>query len=100
MEQEVLTFIDKFKFTNKKEVEKVFLEGDCYYFAIILKTRFKYARLMYDSIMGHFTAKIHGELYDITGKVTEKYKDSIPFHEVDEIEKTRIIRDCVRFESR
>ena len=43
---EVLKFIDKFKFIHKKEIEEVFTTGNCYYFALILKERFDEDRAM------------------------------------------------------
>lgn len=38
---EVEKFIRKFKFLAPSAAEELFLYGDCYYFAIILKERFK-----------------------------------------------------------
>lgn len=100
MNQEVLNFIKKFKFAHKCELEEVFTEGNCYYFAIILKERFKNANIQYDPVYGHFVAKINNRLYDITGDVTETYTNVTPFEDVDESQKKRIIRDCIRFETR
>ena len=36
----VISFINKFKFAYKGELEFVFTNGNCYYFAVILKERF------------------------------------------------------------
>lgn len=59
--------------------------------------RFPEAIMMYDPVINHFVAQIDGRLYDISGEVTQKYKvvrwDTYP----DELEKKRIIRDCVNF---
>ena len=95
----VISFIDKFKFAYKGELEFVFTSGNCYYFAVILKERFG-GEIYYLPIDNHFVCKIDKEYYDITGKAgfNEKpYKwDSYP----DELEKKRIIRDCINFDTR
>lgn len=95
----VISFINKFKFAYKGELEFVFTSGNCYYFAVILKERFG-GEIYYLPIDNHFVCKIDKEYYDITGKAgfNEKpYKwDNYP----DELEKKRIIRDCINFDTR
>jgi len=60
-------------------LEDVFLSGYCYYFALILQSRFG-GEILYDPVEGHFVTAIydtyHNEyrLYDIRGEVTDKYK--------------------------
>ena len=97
---DVLYFIDKFKFIHQKEVEELFLCGDCYYFAIILKSRFPNAKILYDQVVGHFITDINGRQYDILGDVTDKYTNTISYDEMPDIEKSRLIRDCVEFRTR
>ena len=100
MNDQVLEFIKKFKFIHAKELEDVFLYGNCYYFALILRHRFKYSKIMYDQSCGHFTTKIKGRLYDITGDVTAQYPESERFDTMDDLYKQRLINDCINFETR
>lgn len=74
--------------------------GNCYYFAIILKTRFPEGDIYYDTIDGHFIFKLQDTFYDYTGAVNEftdvnaviKWDD---FDKYDSLLKQRIIRDCI-----
>ena len=94
-------FIDKFKFCHAKELEEVFTEGNCYYFALILSDRFD-GEIYYLPIDNHFVCKIEDKLYDITGKVKTK-ETAIPwvvYKKTDELEAKRIIRDCIKFKTR
>lgn len=85
------------RFHECRDVDDVFTCGCCYWFANILCQRFPNAIMMYDPIANHFAASIDGQLYDITGCVNEKYKME-PWEKFDdELEKERIIRDCVMF---
>lgn len=98
---EVLTFINKFKFKFDKELVEVFTTGNCYYFAIILKERFK-GDIYYLPIANHFIYKIDNKYYDITGEVNpaeHPYKWS-EYKLEDTKHGSRIIRDCVVFETR
>lgn len=49
---------------------KVFTEGYCYWFAMILKERFD-GELMYNPVQGNFCCRVNGELWDITGEVQD-----------------------------
>lgn len=96
---EVETFIKKFKFSHIKELEHIFMNGNCYYFAIILKERFN-GEIYYLPIQNHFICKIENEYYDIMGKAK---MDEHPYQwskYPDPKEKKRIIRDCVHFITR
>lgn len=71
--------------------------GNCYYFAIILHTRFPNSEIWYDEINNHFVCKIDEKFYDWNGIY-------IPEHElvkwddyknIDELHYNRIIRDCI-----
>lgn len=73
------------------------LDGNCYYFSIILKARFPQAIILYDVINGHFVVDIDNEYYDWTGKIDKtgifiKWEN---FDKYDPIRKKRIIRDCI-----
>ena len=87
------------RFHLSKDIDVVFTCGCCYWFAQILFRRFirDGAVVMYSSDVNHFGTKIHGRVYDITGDVTDKYKWASWTDFSDEIEKKRIIRDCVMF---
>lgn len=73
------------------------LDGNCYYFAIILKARFPQAIILYDVINGHFVADIDNELYDWSGKISNNSKYVIwdQIDNYDSLVKERIIRDCI-----
>lgn len=59
---------------NKQNVlENTFTKGFCYYFAIIMQTRFPGGQILYDKEYAHFVYKYNNKLYDITGNVTKKY---------------------------
>ena len=85
------------RFHDYKDVDDVFQKGCCYWFSVILHTRFPNSRIMYDQVSNHFVTEIDDRLYDITGDVTEKY-DVVPWEEyTDTLHKSRVIRDCIMF---
>lgn len=92
----IKNFLSAFHLSN--DVETVFTQGCCYWFAWILHTRFPESRIMYDEVYGHFVTEINGRLYDITGDVTDTYS-ATPWDEMpdDDPHKHRIIRDCIQF---
>ena len=45
------------------------LDGNCYYFALILLDRFPIGKILYDVIDGHFVCEIDGVKYDWSGVV-------------------------------
>ena len=65
MKNEVLEFINR-RFKDDCN----WLNGNCYYFSIILKERFKGGEIVYDQISGHFMYLYNNALYDYSGKVT------------------------------
>ena len=90
--QTVIDFIEGFS-----EARNLFLNGYCYWFAAILANRFR-GEVWYLPIENHFVCRIDGFYYDITGKVQP---DGVIYRwseYPDEIEKKRIIRDCVNKE--
>lgn len=95
------TFIDKFKFIYKQELEYVFTSGNCYYFAVILKEHFN-GEIYYLPIENHFICKIDKEYYDITGKAkfNEKPYKWSELETYDNLLYRRIIRDCINFDTR
>ena len=74
-----------------------FLNGNCYYFSLILKDRFQDGIVYYDVIQGHFVFKYEDCYYDWTGCVEpEGYLvEWDKFDEYDPLWKQRIIRDCI-----
>ena len=94
---EVSDFLKRFHFHT--DIDEVFTNGCCYWFANILYHRFLNtgATIMYDEVINHFGTMIGNKIYDITGDVTDKYNwvswDSIH----DTALKSRIIRDCIMF---
>ena len=74
------------------------LDGNCYYMALILKDRFPQGKILYDVINGHFVTEIDGIKYDWGGMVNNpsaKYVEWNSFHEYDSLQQLRIIRDCL-----
>lgn len=73
------------------------LDGNCYYFALILTHRFPYLKIYYDPIDGHFLAGTPSKYYDWTGQVIPI---SLPIL-LDEIKVkdplwyNRLVRDCI-----
>jgi len=51
-------FIKNFKIQfNENELIKVFTQGYCYHFAVILKNIYNEGRIVYSNSMGHFLLK-------------------------------------------
>lgn len=72
------------------------LDGNCYYFALILCSRFPHLSLYYAPIAGHFVAGYDSNYYDWHGK----YEDEIPilFTEIEHTDPKwykMIIDGCV-----
>lgn len=93
---EVEQFISNFKFDYKEEIEVVFTEGNCYYFAVILRERFN-GTIYYLPIDNHFVCKIADDFYDITGKLTlsESPVNWEDLEQQDSAHYKRIVRDCI-----
>lgn len=65
----VENFINDMKSRFSKELEHVFYNGYCYWFALILAERFK-GEVWFNPKLVHFAAHIDNNLYDIYGKIT------------------------------
>ena len=74
------------------------VDGNCYYFALILKDRFPGGAIYYDVINGHFIYLYNGQYYDWTGLVTAtgKLVEWDKFDEYDRLNRQRIIEDCIK----
>ena len=98
MKTEVLNFINRFTNEGKSSgTIDTFTSGCCYWFSYILHNRFPDSNIMYDPVANHFVTRIGNDVYDITGVVTGKYELELWDTYDDELEKRRIIRDCVNF---
>lgn len=53
-----------------RSCEDVFLNGYCYWFAMILSQRF-HGEIYYDCIDNHFVTMINHRLYDVRGDITD-----------------------------
>jgi hypothetical protein len=75
------------------------LNGNCFYFAVILKARFPEGDIVYDQVNGHFLLKINNTYYDWTG-IAKPYKTGVvSWNELDSYDHLlyeRIIRDCIK----
>lgn len=91
---EVLEFIKR-RFKENSH----WLDGNCYYFAMILKARFPIGIIYYDVIKGHFVFRYDKHYYDWNGIVDDSESCSYirwdDFDKYDSLLKARIIRDCV-----
>ena len=94
MQDEVIEFIRR-RFTQDCH----WRDGNCYYFALILKDRFPESRIVYDAIYGHFFVEYKGKCYDHSGELVYPggayaiYWDEMDKY--DSLVKQRIIRDCI-----
>lgn len=91
MEQTVLNFIH-YRFP----VDCHWLDGNCYYFALILCNRFSQLSIYYNPVDGHFFAGNGHEFYDWTGRIYPPY--AISFDEIKNEEPQwygRLVRDCI-----
>lgn len=100
---DVLMFIGRFSTDGQGtrwEVVEAFCFGCCWWFAYILKTRFEGeypCEIVVDYTANHFACRINGNVYDITGDVTDKYKWERWDDCADELLKERITADCIMF---
>lgn len=73
--------------------------GNCYFFAVILKARFPEGEIFYETVLGHFLFKLNGVYYDHDGVFPEAdIRLAVPwdsFEEYDSLRRGRIIRDCI-----
>ena len=72
------------------------LDGNCYYFALILYDRFE-GEIFYDVVLGHFVFKYKDKYYDWNGINTEckNLYSWLDFQRYDELLFKRVIRDCI-----
>ena len=95
MKKEILNFIKQFQ---NPDTIKVFTEGCCYWFAVILSRRFKqqHSTIMYHPVENHFATRIGDSLYDITGEIDSKdFWEWRKFANIDYLLTERIYNDCI-----
>lgn len=97
MKKDIEAFLKRFH--EHESVDDTFTNGCCYWFAAILLNRFgeEGAVLMYDQISNHFGTMIYGEVYDITGNVTDNYSWERWADINDSVLKAQIKRECIMF---
>ena len=94
MEEIVLDFIHR-RFTTDCN----WTNGNCYWFAIILKERFN-LKIYYLPVPGHFVAGDGEEFYDFNGRYD--IEDNTPIIQFEELKVTdishyqRLIENCVK----
>lgn len=93
----VESFIANFKKGFDEDIlEDIFMNGNCYHFALILKEMYE-GEIVYDPHESHFLTKIRGKYYDIQGEV-EPPMDEYLWDEMEDIDYSeyKLIEDtCV-----
>lgn len=91
---QVLEFIKR-----RFPIDNNWTDGNCYFFAVILKSRFPQGIIYYDVIDGHFVVDIDGVKYDWSGISSDKgkhyYVEWDIFTQYDELQKQSIINQCI-----
>lgn len=98
---DILEFIER-RFPIEKDCD--WMTGNCYYFARILKMRFK-GEIWYDLVEGHFLFRHDDNFYDWTG-LRQEYNFDKPetidnlvkwstYKKIDPIHYKRIVRDVI-----
>lgn len=99
--KEVCGFTSRFTLNGKfDQVVTAFTCGCCYWFALILYTRFEQYQptVVYDEVANHFATKIGNRVFDISGDVTDQF-NWVDFADMeDDLLRNRLIRDCIMFE--
>lgn len=112
--EDVENFITRFfartQFADIVTSRHPFLSGNCYWFAVILKERFKnyLPTIWYDSLNNHFYTCICGILYDAKGAFIPEHNLTIDeysafyiwedYKKFDPIHAKRITKQCITFE--
>lgn len=91
---EVIEFIKRrFPYDNN------WLNGNCYYFALILHDRFPSSEIWYDCVVGHFIIKYNNIFYDWHGIYTPLDFNNLvkwtEYKSIDSAHYARIIRDVI-----
>ena len=99
-EEEIIKFINKFQTAGMTDN---FINGFCYWFAVILRNRFPEMRIFYDLIDGHFFCYDPETkyCYDAIGKFKQtyplsRYADWEEYSSIDPIHYNRISELCIK----
>jgi hypothetical protein len=89
---EILEFINR-----RFKTDCNWLNGNCYYFALILNDRFPGGTIYYDVIYGHFIYQYKGKYYDWSGEMNPNgyLVDWSKFDEYDSLQKKHIVEGCL-----
>lgn len=108
---EVINFINNyltkpFSSGNWTVVKEHYLNGGCYWFAVILKERFATYKptIWYDTIRNHFLTEINNILYDAAGVNPadniydyNEYYIWQDYKNIDPVHSTRLINQCIEY---
>lgn len=95
-ERDIIDFIQR-----RWKKDSKFLDGNCYWFAHILATRFPQLEIYYLPITGHFVAGNGEAFFDWQGRknIWDYYHETpMKFEEIkeqDELYYNRLVRDCI-----
>lgn len=90
-------FVENFKKGfDKKTVEDIFLNGNCFHFALILKEMYD-GEIVYDPHTQHFLTNVKGNYYDITGHVPEPMDEYLwdDMEDIDNNEYELVKETCI-----
>lgn len=92
MKEEVLDFIKR-----RFPIDNNWCNGNCYWFAYILKGRF-HGQIYYETVNNHFITKIDNKFYDWHGEYQPQYEIYLweEYIDIDNLDFLRLFRDCVR----
>jgi len=99
MEQKILDFIQR-----RFSTDCNWLDGNCYYFALILNDRFYpechgECDIVYDLVDGHFMFKCENKYFDYSGLREDVKEENLiswyDFIVYDAARYTRVIHDCL-----
>ena len=98
LEEQILYFIKQFN--TGKQIEILFKDKCCYWFAKILEMRFSMynPKIVYDPTLCHFATKIEGKYYDIQGKAPASYYiDWSSYSSIDYRDYLLVSKNCIKF---
>lgn len=74
------------------------LNGNCYFFSVILRERFPNGQIIYEPVDGHFLYKVKNNCYDFLGKhpIPEYYYIWDELEQLEPYIYKRIKRDCTQ----
>lgn len=62
------------------DIERLYLEGQCYNFAVILRTQFSGGDFWYSYLEGHMYYHLNGRWYDIRGEHLKEPRGSCKYN--------------------